>query len=111
MARHVHAINVTDNQSAVMKLGSLAASVRPQDEGIEPIFQMTCRDRNRIALQSDLLSACSLGDRECPLPYGGSHKARRPQIRETRLRHRFRPVGRHCPEAEPGIRHGRQRAD
>ena len=57
----VHAVNVTDNQSAVMKLGSLASSVYLKREGIEPIFQMTCRDRNRIALQSDLLSACSLG--------------------------------------------------
>jgi methylenetetrahydrofolate reductase (NADPH) len=61
VAKHVHAVNVTDNQSAVMKLGSLAASVFLQREGIEPIFQITCRDRNRIALQSDLLSACSLG--------------------------------------------------
>ena len=61
VAKYVHAVNVTDNQSAVMKLGSLAASVFLRREGIEPIFQMTCRDRNRIALQSDLLSACSLG--------------------------------------------------
>jgi methylenetetrahydrofolate reductase (NADPH) len=61
IAKYVHAINVTDNQSAVMKLGSLAASVYLQRDGIEPIFQVTCRDRNRIALQSDLLSACSLG--------------------------------------------------
>ena len=57
----VHAINVTDNQSAVMRLGSLAASVKLREKGFEPIYQMTCRDRNRIALQSDLLSACSLG--------------------------------------------------
>jgi 5,10-methylenetetrahydrofolate reductase len=57
----VHAINVTDNQSAVMRLGSLAASVRLKERGFEPIYQMTCRDRNRIALQSDLLGACSLG--------------------------------------------------
>jgi 5,10-methylenetetrahydrofolate reductase len=57
----VHAVNVTDNQSAVMRLGSLAASVRLKQMGIEPIYQLTCRDRNRIALQSDLLSACSLG--------------------------------------------------
>lgn len=61
VAGYVHAVNVTDNQSAVMKLGSLASSVYLKREGIEPIFQMTCRDRNRIALQSDLLSACSLG--------------------------------------------------
>jgi 5,10-methylenetetrahydrofolate reductase len=58
---HVHAVNVTDNQSAVMRLGSLAASVKLKGKGIEPIYQLTCRDRNRIALQSDLLCACSLG--------------------------------------------------
>jgi len=57
----VHAINVTDNQSAMMRLGSLAASVRLKQEGCEPIFQLTCRDRNRIALQSSLLNSCSLG--------------------------------------------------
>jgi methylenetetrahydrofolate reductase (NADPH) len=58
---YVHAINVTDNQSAVMRLGSLAASVLLKQAGLEPIYQLTCRDRNRIALQSDLLSACTLG--------------------------------------------------
>ncbi len=58
---YVHAVNVTDNQSAVMRLGSLAASVKLKEKGFEPIYQLTCRDRNRIALQSDLLSACSLG--------------------------------------------------
>ena len=58
---YVHAVNVTDNQSAVMRLGSLAASVLLKHAGIEPIYQLTCRDRNRIALQSDLLSACTLG--------------------------------------------------
>lgn len=58
---YVDAINVTDNQSAVMHLGSLAASVKLKQNGIEPIYQITCRDRNRIALQSELLTACSLG--------------------------------------------------
>ena len=57
----VHAINVTDNQSAVMRLGSLAASVKLKQDGFEPIYQITCRDRNRIALQSDILTAYSLG--------------------------------------------------
>ncbi len=61
LRNHVHAINVTDNQSAVMRLGSLAASVKLKQQGIEPIYQITCRDRNRIALQSELLNACSLG--------------------------------------------------
>lgn len=57
----VDAVNVTDLQSAVMKLGSLAASSLLKNIGIEPIYQLTCRDRNRLALQSDLLSAAALG--------------------------------------------------
>jgi len=56
----VHAVNVTDNQRAIMRLGSLGASVILLQHGIEPIFQITCRDRNRIALQSDLLAASAL---------------------------------------------------
>lgn len=57
----VDAINVTDLQSAVMKVGSLAVCRLLKERGIEPIFQLTCRDRNRLALQSDLLSASILG--------------------------------------------------
>ncbi|MDO8489039.1 MAG: methylenetetrahydrofolate reductase [Candidatus Omnitrophota bacterium] len=57
----VDAINVTDSQSAVMRLGSLVASYLLKKEGFEPIYQLTCRDRNRLALQSDLLSAAVLG--------------------------------------------------
>jgi methylenetetrahydrofolate reductase (NADPH) len=57
----VDAINITDQQSAVMRVGSLAGCVMLMEKSIEPIMQMTCRDRNRIALQSDLLSASVLG--------------------------------------------------
>ena len=57
----VNAANVTDQQSSVMRLGSLAVCHLIKDKGLEPIFQMTCRDRNRLALQSDLLSAAVLG--------------------------------------------------
>lgn len=57
----VDAVNVTDLQSAVMRLGSLAVSYLLKKEGIEPIYQLTCRDRNRLALQSDALSAAALG--------------------------------------------------
>lgn len=57
----VDAINVTDLQSSVMRLGSLAVCRLLKEKGFEPIFQMTCRDRNRLALQSDLLSAAALG--------------------------------------------------
>lgn len=57
----VNAINVTDLQSAVMRAGSLAICHLLRTKGVEPIFQLTCRDRNRLALQSDLLSAWILG--------------------------------------------------
>ncbi len=57
----VDAANVTDQQSSVMRLGSLATCHLLKEEGLDPVFQVTCRDRNRLALQSDLLSAWALG--------------------------------------------------
>ena len=57
----ITAVNVTDNQSSVMRLGSLATCKVMKDAGLTPIYQLTCRDRNRIGLQSDLLSAAMLG--------------------------------------------------
>jgi methylenetetrahydrofolate reductase (NADPH) len=61
LRNQVTAINVTDLQSAVMRIGSLAVSARLVERGLEPVYQLTCRDRNRLALQSDLLSAWALG--------------------------------------------------
>lgn len=61
LKNRVHAINVTDNQSSVMRLGSLATCKVLKDRGLNTIFQITCRDRNRIALQSDILSAALFG--------------------------------------------------
>ncbi len=58
---HVVAANVTDNQRAVMRLSSLAASAILVREGLEPVYQLTCRDRNRLAMQSDLMGAWTLG--------------------------------------------------
>ena len=57
----VDATNVTDQQSSVMRLGSLATCHLLKEKGLDPVFQMTCRDRNRLALQSDLLNAYVLG--------------------------------------------------
>lgn len=68
----VHGANVTDNQSSVMRLGSLAACHLLLDEGVEPVFQLTCRDRNRLAIQSDLLGAYALGIRNV-LALTGDH--------------------------------------
>lgn len=61
MRGKVDAINVTDQQSSVMRLGSLPVCRLLKERGLEPVFQVTCRDRNRIALQSDLLGAYTLG--------------------------------------------------
>lgn len=73
-----HALNVTDNQGASLRLSSLAASRVVADAGIEPIFQQTCRDRNRLALQSDLLAAWTMGLENLLIvtgddPRGGDH--------------------------------------
>jgi 5,10-methylenetetrahydrofolate reductase len=59
--RDIDAINVTDCQSANMSIGSMATCKALMDRGFNPIFQLTCRDRNRIALQSDMLSAAYFG--------------------------------------------------
>ncbi len=58
---HVDAINVTDNQTSVTRLCSLAACVHLKLQGLDPVLQMVVRDRNRIALQSDILGAASFG--------------------------------------------------
>ena len=63
LAGHVHAANVTDNQAATVKLSPLACSVWTQETGLEPVMQLTTRDRNVMALQSDLLGAWALGVR------------------------------------------------
>ncbi len=75
---YCHALNVTDNQGATLHLSSLAASRAVLDAGFEPIFQQTCRDRNRLALQSDLLAAWTLGLENVLIvtgddPRGGDH--------------------------------------
>lgn len=63
VAPFVDAVNVTDNQGANMRMTPLVAAGMLVREGIEPILQLTCRDRNRLALQSDLLGAAALGIR------------------------------------------------
>lgn len=78
LAPYCHALNVTDNQGATLHLSSLAASRAVADAGAEPIFQQTCRDRNRLALQSDLLAAWTLGLENVLVvtgddPRGGDH--------------------------------------
>ncbi|SHI74122.1 methylenetetrahydrofolate reductase [Desulfofundulus thermosubterraneus] len=70
---YVDATNITDCQTAIVRLSSIASAVHILDCGLEPIVQMTCRDRNRIAIQSDLLGAYSLGVRNL-LCLSGDHQ-------------------------------------
>ncbi len=58
---HVDAVNITDCQTAIVRMSSIAAGLIALSEGVEPVIQMTCRDRNRIGMQSDILGASALG--------------------------------------------------
>jgi methylenetetrahydrofolate reductase (NADPH) len=61
LQNRVHAVNITDGSRAVMRMTPLVAAVILMRAGIEPVYQITCRDRNRIGLQADLLGAQALG--------------------------------------------------
>lgn len=67
------AVNITDNQTAIVRMSSIGAGALALQEGLEPIIQMTCRDRNRLAIQSDLLGAFALGMRNL-LALTGDHQ-------------------------------------
>lgn len=67
------AANITDCQTAVVRISSIAAAFIAFREGLEPVMQMTCRDRNRIAMQADLLGAAALGLKNC-LCIAGDHQ-------------------------------------
>ncbi len=71
---HIDAANITDNQTAIVRMSSIAAGALALQEGLEPVIQMTCRDRNRIAMQSDLLGAYALGLRNI-LCLSGDHQS------------------------------------
>jgi len=67
------AANITDCQTAVVRISSIAGAVLALREGLEPVMQMTCRDRNRIAMQADLLGAAAMGIKNC-LCIAGDHQ-------------------------------------
>ena len=70
----VDAVNITDNQSAMVHMSSIACAALLVKKGVEPVVQMTCRDRNRIALQSDILGASALGVKNI-LCISGDHQS------------------------------------
>jgi len=67
------AVNITDNQTAIVRMSSIGAGTIAVQEGLEPVIQLTCRDRNRLAMQSDLLGAYALGMRNV-LCLSGDHQ-------------------------------------
>jgi len=69
----VDTVNITDNQTAVVRMSSWAASIIAIEEGLEPNYQMVCRDRNRLAMQADILGAYALGIRNI-LCLSGDHQ-------------------------------------
>lgn len=71
---NVDAVNITDNQTAVVRMSSWAASLILIQEGLEPNFQMVCRDRNRLAMQADILGASALGIKNM-LCLSGDHQS------------------------------------
>src|SRR3989304_9473635 len=70
---YVDAVNVTDNQTAIVRMSSIATSSLLLQTGLEPVMQMVCRDRNRIAMQSDLFGATALGIRNIVCLTGDHH--------------------------------------
>ena len=73
LAGFADAINITDAQTAVVRMSSIASAVIALGEGVEPVMQMTTRDRNRIAIQCDILGAAALGIKNC-LCIAGDHQ-------------------------------------
>jgi methylenetetrahydrofolate reductase (NADPH) len=70
---NVDSVNITDNQTAVVRMSSWAASLLVIQEGLEPNYQMVCRDRNRLAMQADILGGSALGIRNM-LCLSGDHQ-------------------------------------
>jgi len=71
---YADAVNITDAQTAVVRMSSIASAVILVEEGLEPVMQMTTRDRNRIAIQCDILGAAALGIKNC-LCIAGDHQS------------------------------------
>jgi methylenetetrahydrofolate reductase (NADPH) len=70
----VDAVNLTDNQSAVVRMSSVTSAILAVQNGLEPIIQMTCRDRNRLAMQADILGAAAFGIKNV-LCLSGDHQS------------------------------------
>ena len=111
------AANITDCQTAVVRISSIAAAAIALQQGLEPVMQMTCRDRNRIAMQADLLGAAALGLKNClclagrPSEIQRSGKAQGPSRRKERVRCRHLPACRHHEEDARREQAGRRRPD
>jgi methylenetetrahydrofolate reductase (NADPH) len=99
---HVDAINITDNQTSVTRLCSLASCIHLKLMGLEPVLQMVTRDRNRIALQSDILGAASFDIFNILVPVRRSPVFRRQPQRPERVRPGF-----HAADSDRATHEGR----
>ena len=88
----VDSVNITDNQTAMVRMSSWAASLIAIQEGLEPNYQMVCRDRNRLAMQGDILGASAHGIRNILCPFRGPPAVRGSSQRQGRLRYRLYPA-------------------
>ena len=90
----VDAVNITDNQTAIVRMSSIGAGTILVQEGLEPVVQMTCRDRNRLAIQSDLLGAYALGMRNLLCLTGDHHSFVNHDVSGAVIAHSYREP---CP--------------
>ena len=114
----VDAINVTDQQASVMRFGALAACKFLVDRGEVPIYQVVCRDRNRIALQSDILSAAAFGIENLLLLTGdhttlGDHKDAMPvfDLDAVSLIHAVKKLEQGAKDDDGGGKGSKKKAD
>ena len=71
---YIDAANITDNQTGIVRMSSVSAGILVAQQGLEPVIQMTCRDRNRLAMQSDILGAAAHGIKNI-LCLSGDHQS------------------------------------
>ena len=92
---NVDSVNITDNQTAVVRMASWAASLILIQEGIEPNFQMVCRDRNRLAMQGRHPGGLRPRNQKHAVPFRRPRPVRRPPGRQGRVRYRLHAADRH----------------
>ena len=100
LKNNADAFNITDNQTSVVRMSSISSAVIMMQEGLEPVMQMVCRDRNRIAIQSDVLGGAALGVNNMLCLSGDHQKFGDHPRSEKRVRSGFNPTDTDSPRYE-----------